>query len=109
MTCLLMTCLPMKRYLACCSLILWFVSATLPALALPPPEDQPEEVLRTEIILEARSPIDGKLITAAEYAELQAQIEARNAEIGYVPPQIRRLVGLLRLRKVLRTIFPFIR
>jgi hypothetical protein len=91
-------------------MILWISSLlALPVLALPPPADQPEEVLRTEIILEARSPIDGQLMTAAEYAELQAQIEARNQEIGYVPPQIRRLVGLLRLRKALRTIFPFIR
>ena len=41
-------------------------------LALPPPEDTPEEVLRTEIFLTARSPVDGKPLTAAEYAQLQA-------------------------------------
>lgn len=79
-----------------------------PALALPPPEDQPEEILRTEIILEARSPIDGEPLTAAEYAELQAQMEAEAQETGYVPPQIRRLITLLRIRKVLRTILPFL-
>ena len=39
---------------------------------LPPPEDTHEEILRTEIITEARSPIDGELLTAAEYAQLQA-------------------------------------
>jgi len=104
----------LKRYVAWFSFILcWSIIltelATTPALALPPPGDQPEEVLRTEIILEARSPIDGNLVTAAEYAELQAKMEAQNEEIGIVSPQIRRLVGLLRLRKVLRTIFPFIR
>jgi len=95
-------------FILCWSILLTELT-TAPALALPPPEDQPEEVLRTEIILEARSPIDGNLVTAAEYAELQAKMEAQNEEIGIVSPQIRRLVGLLRLRKVLRTIFPFIR
>ena len=42
---------------------------------LPPPEDTPEEILRTEIITEARSPINGELLTAAEYAELQALLQ----------------------------------
>jgi hypothetical protein len=76
--------------------------------ALPPPQDQPEEVIRTEVILEARSPVDGKLISAAEYAELQAQYEQQNREIGVVPPKFRQLISLLRLLKVLRTIFPFL-
>jgi len=101
-------CVAWFSLILCCSIALTELT-TAPALALPPPDDQPEEVLRTEIILEARSPIDGKLVTAAEYAELQAKMEAQNEEIGIVSPQIRRLVGLLRLRKVLRTIFPFIR
>lgn len=84
------------------------MASLTPALALPPPEDQPEEVLRTEIILEARSPRDGKPLTAAEYAELQAQIDQQNSDIGTVPPRIRRLITLLRIRKALRTILPFI-
>lgn len=83
-------------------------SFVAPALALPPPEDQPEEVLRTEIILDARSPIDGQPLTAAEYAELQAQIEAEARQVGVVSPEIRRLITLLRIRKVLRTILPFL-
>lgn len=41
---------------------------TSEAIALPPPEDVPEEILRTEIITEARSAIDGQPLTAAEYA-----------------------------------------
>jgi hypothetical protein len=76
-----------------------------PALGLPPPEDVPEEVLRTEIITEARSPLDGKPLTAAEYAQLKAQL----AE-GSIPPQIssniRQLIFLLRLRQLLRTVAP---
>ena len=76
------------------------------SLALPPPEDVPEEVLRTEIITEARSPIDGELLTAAEYAELQAQL----AEPSFPPelnPKVQQLICLLRLRKFLKTILPF--
>ena len=75
-------------------------------MALPPPEDTPEEILRTEIIIEARSPIDGKSLTAAEYAELQEQLQTSP------PPQlderIRQTIYLLRLRKSLLQFFPFL-
>jgi hypothetical protein len=66
----------------------------------------PEEVLRTEIITEARSPIDGKSLTAAEYAQLQAQIQQSlfDPELN---PQIRQLIFLLRVRQLLRTVAPF--
>ncbi|PPS44742.1 hypothetical protein [Chroococcidiopsis sp. TS-821] len=77
------------------------------ALALPPPEDIPEEILRTEIITEARSPIDGKRLSAAEYAELQAQLQSRQV----TPPlsaQVREAVQLLRLRRIIRTLLPFL-
>ncbi|MEA5579196.1 hypothetical protein [Anabaena sp. UHCC 0451] len=75
-------------------------------MALPPVEDIPEEILRTEIITIARSPIDGKPLTATEYAELQAQLQTS-------PPrklnaQIRDQIFLLRLRKALLQIFPFL-
>lgn len=78
------------------------------ALALPPPDDLPEEVLRTEIITEARSPIDGKPMTAEAYAELQAQMEAAARRPPEVDPEIRELVGLLRLRRAIRSVFPFL-
>lgn len=78
------------------------------AMALPPPEDQPEEVLRNEIILEARSPLNGEPMTAAEYAELEAELDQQTREVGTVPARIRRLITLLRLRKALRTILPFL-
>jgi len=75
-------------------------------MALPPPEDIPEEILRTEIIIDARSPIDGKPVSAAEYVELQAQLQK-------VPPpqlniKLRQTVFLLRIRKVLLQLFPFL-
>ncbi len=100
-----------KSYLSLA--ILLFLSNTvvmivLPAVALPPPEDIPEEVLRTEIILGARSPIDGKPLSAADYAALKA-------EWAVVPPQplqvsrgVRKTINLIKLRKFLKTFAPFV-
>ena len=76
--------------------------------ALPPPDDTPEEILRAEIILEARSPLDGEPLTAAEYAELQAAL----AEAPYPPSidsELQHLIFLLRLRRMLRTFVPPLR
>ncbi|WP_414579082.1 hypothetical protein [Anabaena sp. CCY 9402-a] len=74
--------------------------------ALPPIEDTPEEILRTEIIIDARSPIDGKPLTPVEYAQLQEQLQVSP------PPKLsqnlRQTVFLLRLRKVLLQVFPFL-
>ena len=80
----------------------------IPAEALPPPEDTPEEVLRTEIITEARSPIDGKPLTAAQYAELTAQLEGRQPPDPQVNPKLRELIFLLRLRDQIRQILFFV-
>jgi len=79
----------------------------IPALALPPPDDVPEEVLRTEIIVEARSPLDGQPLTAAEYAELQAQLQTA----PYPPTlnsKIRDQFTLLYLRRAIRIFLPFV-
>ncbi len=76
-----------------------------PAMCLPPAEDVPEEVLRTEIITQARSPIDGKPLTAAEYAQLQAELAERATPPG-LHPDIEQIIFLLRLRQLLRTITP---
>jgi hypothetical protein len=76
------------------------------AAALPPQVDTPEEVLRTEIITEARSPVDGKPLTAVEYAELQTQIGT-----GATPQlnaKIRENVFLIRLRHAIGQLFPFL-
>lgn len=76
------------------------------SLALPPPEEIPEEVLRTQIILEARSPLNGEPMSAAEYAQLQASL-AQAAFPPDIDPQLEHLIFLTRLRKLLRTIIPF--
>ncbi|MFB2895254.1 hypothetical protein ACE1CI_20300 [Aerosakkonemataceae cyanobacterium BLCC-F50] len=76
--------------------------------ALPPPEDMPEEILRTEIITEARSPIDGKLLSAAQYAELQASLQLDSPPEPMVSRDIKHLIFLLRLRSQIRLILPFL-
>ncbi|MBD2413726.1 hypothetical protein FACHB389_11780 [Nostoc calcicola FACHB-389] len=75
-------------------------------IALPPPEDTPEEILRTQIIIEARSPIDGKFLTPAEYAQLQEQLQV--VPPPKLDPKIRDQIYLLRLRKTLLQFFPFL-
>ncbi|MBD2774419.1 hypothetical protein [Iningainema tapete] len=75
-------------------------------LALPPPEDTPEEILRTEIITAARSPVDGKPLTAAEYIQLQGQLQKRPTPT--LNTKIRENIFLLRLRKTLLQLFPFL-
>ncbi|ELS04005.1 hypothetical protein Xen7305DRAFT_00037330 [Xenococcus sp. PCC 7305] len=70
--------------------------------ALPPPEDIPEEIMRTEIILEARSPIDGVALNPAEYAELQAQLQESNFD-PKLNSDVQELIFLLQLRKFIRT------
>ncbi|MBW4561011.1 MAG: hypothetical protein KME32_07590 [Mojavia pulchra JT2-VF2] len=75
-------------------------------MALPPAEDIPEEILRTEIILEARSPVDGEPLNAAEYLELQARLQA--VPPPKLDPKIREQIFLLRIRSVLLQLFPFL-
>ena len=76
-------------------------------IVLPPREDIPEEILRTEIITEARSPIDGKPLTASEYAQLTAKVQ-KPLFRPKLSPQIRETVFLLRLRRLIKQVFPFI-
>lgn len=87
----------------CLGLMGWVAQ---PTLALPPPDDVPEEVWRTEIITEARSPIDGELLTAAEYAQLKAELAQRSTP-PELDPEIRQSVFQLQLLDLLRTVTPF--
>jgi hypothetical protein len=70
--------------------------------------DLPEEALRSEILLDGRSPFDGKRLTATEYTELQQEIEQANAVEPNVAPKIRRLVGLIKFRKFIKRILPIV-
>ena len=77
------------------------------ALALPPLDDIPEEILRTEIVTEARSPINGEPLSADEYAALQERLRDPNVEV-ITNPDIAQLIELLRFRRVLKPILPFL-
>jgi hypothetical protein len=77
------------------------------ALALPDPADIPEEVLRTEVITEVRSPLTGEPLSAAAYAALQDQLRDPNTE-AVVSPEIAQLIQLLQFRRLLRPILPFL-
>ncbi len=73
-------------------------------------EDTPEEVVRTEIYTDARSPIDGTKLTAAEYVELMEKLRSLDniPPEDLVSPKIREVIDLLKLRKFLRQFIPFI-
>ncbi len=75
-----------------------------------PEEDTPEEVLRAEIYTDARSPIDGKQLTAAEYTELMEKLRSLDniPPEDLVSPKVREVIDLLKLRKFLRQFIPFI-
>ncbi len=76
------------------------------ALALPRPDDIPEEYLRTQIIFEARSPITGESLTAADYAELLTSLDQefkKQENTNFVKPY-REALFLLRLRKLIKSI-----
>lgn len=96
----------------------WFVLFLLLAMPLSPgfaqtvppsppqTEDIPEEVARLQPIEHARSPEDNRLLTPAEYALLQEELQ-KAQETRAVSPRLRQLILLLRIRKVLKTIVPF--
>jgi len=84
------------------------IEATLAiaAVALPPPDETPEEVLRNELSFEARSPVDGQPLTAAEYARLQEELAEPEYE-QQVDPEIQHTIFLLRLLRAVRILTPF--
>jgi hypothetical protein len=88
------------------SLVILIELISLPSLALPPAEDIPEEILRTEIILSARSPIDGKALSTSEYAQLQARL-AQAPYTTELNSDTKHLILLLEIRKFLKTFTPF--
>jgi hypothetical protein len=75
---------------------------------IPLDNDIPEEVLRAEIITEARSPIDGKALSAIEFAELvvntKQQLERDDATLATNNPKLKETLLLLRLRGFLRSV-----
>ncbi len=87
-----------------CQLLMPFAQASNP-----PEIDIPEEVLRAEIITEARSPIDGKPLSAIEFAELVIQVAQKTERDDAVAAvnsnsQIKDILFLIRLRGFLRSV-----
>lgn len=95
----------LKKNITLVAILTWWLQPRL-CFALPPAEDIPEEILRTEIILEGRSSIDGKALSAAEYEELQAELVQTRLD-PEIDPDIQQLIFLLQLRKFFKTIIPF--
>ena len=83
------------------------VLGSRPAVGLPPADDIPEEVLRNQVVLEGRSAIDNSELSPTEYAELQALLEDSQEVTPRVSPRLQRLILLLKLRKLLRSVTPF--
>lgn len=74
--------------------------------ALPPPDEVPEEILRAEEDLAARSPYNNRPLSPSEYEQLQALQRNRQRD-PEVAPEVEQLIFLLKLRQGLRAIFPF--
>ena len=70
-------------------------------------EEIPEEILRTEIITGASSPLTGEVVSAAEYAQLQAEL-AGPAGDTLVSEDLEYLIFLLQFRRAIRPIIPFL-
>jgi hypothetical protein len=90
-----------------CTITMWQVAGSVMANILPD-ADIPEEVLRAEIITEARSPISGKALSAQDFAELvvttKQQLDRDDAIAATMNPRFKEAVLLLRLRGFLRSI-----
>ncbi len=74
------------------------------AIALPPKDQVPEEILRTEIITTARSPLSGAPLSAADYATLQEKLQQPSSP--QASGNLARLIMLLKLRRVLKPLLP---
>lgn len=75
-----------------------------------PADDLAEEILRAEIYTEARSPVDGRFLSAKEYVELQEDLGKLDGATAafLVSPKLRELIELLKLRRTIRQIIPFL-
>lgn len=97
----------LKKLIFLISLFLTFSLFPVQKLkALPDFEDIPEEILRGEIVTEARSPIDGQPVTLAEYVELQKQLQTSKFPPN-LSPEVKYQIFILELLSLLRLINPF--
>ncbi len=82
---------------------------TIDQIVLPPADDVPEEILRTEIIFEARSPLDGIPLSPADYTQLQADLAtAQTTRTLNLTPEISFILLLLDARRAFKPVIPFL-
>jgi hypothetical protein len=71
-------------------------------------EEIPEEVQQTQVLVEANSPLTGQAQRPEVYTQERQQLQvAATAVPPQLDPSIYRAVELLRLRKLLKSLFPF--
>ncbi len=97
-----------KRTVLVCSMLLVAAPVMVQATNRPMVSEIPEEVLQTEVVTTARSPIDNRPLTATEYAELKTEIDRANQVPPKLSNKLRNTVALLKLRKFIKTVLPFI-
>ena len=89
-------------------LTIWQIASPISANQLSPDPDIPEEILRAEIITEGRSPLDGKALSANDFAELivktKQQLDRDDAVAATTNSKFKEAVLLLRLRGFLRSV-----
>ncbi|NEQ51987.1 MAG: hypothetical protein F6K11_17920 [Leptolyngbya sp. SIO3F4] len=82
-------------------------AANIDQIVVPSPEDVPEEILRTEIIFDARSPLNGSPLSLADYAQLQAELAAPQTT-PTLSSEIRYIIFLLQARRAFKPVIPFL-
>jgi hypothetical protein len=92
----------------CLTIATWQIANAVTANNLPLDADIPEEVLRAEIITEARSPINGKALSASDFAELvvktKQQLDRDDAIAATTNSKFKEALLLLRLRGFLKSV-----
>ena len=81
------------------TIYLWQALTPVQAGSLPLANDIPEEVLRAEIITEARSPVDGEALSAADFAELVVVTQEKLDRLRSSVP--RGAFDAFRIRRIL--------
>ena len=81
---------------------LWLAAA---AVALPPPDDIPEEILRVQPSLRSRSAFDNSSLSPTEQVELTDGSRGQSVS-AEVSPELQRLIFMLRVRQTLLRFFP---
>jgi hypothetical protein len=100
-----------KRAVLIGSMLILGAPIAVPTIAQttsPTPNEIPEEVLQTEVITSGRSAIDNQPLTATQYAEQKTEIDRANQVPPKLSSKLRNTVALLKLRKFIKTVLPFI-